>query len=136
MTSREIRGRTAKHVRGDDDAGAGIELFDGGQYLRAPLLDIVIGADADGADRVLGTDDVLGGRDECLGQATVGDNDKSDHRSCILPFVWTQAYVISVPMSRWRTMTARPSSSSAAASRSMTYTERCRPPVQPTAMVR
>src|SRR5690606_34183246 len=99
-------------------------------------LHVVVGADADGADPLLLADDMLQRRDELLGEASMGDENHSDHRSSFRPAGQGPLPVPARSSSRCARLTRYPCPASHSASRADTTTDRCLPPVQPTAMVR
>ena len=68
-----------RHVGEHDHAVAIVGGGDRVEYLLAALLHVVVGADADGAHAGLRPDDMLGRRDEFLGEATVSNQNEPDH---------------------------------------------------------
>ena len=79
---REIARRAAEHVGDDDDAAAEIDGLGGRSDLALAALDVVLGADADGAQMRLRSDHVLHRRDEFLREAAMGDENDADHVGC------------------------------------------------------
>ena len=144
----EIGGRAAEHVGEQHDAIALLHLGHAVQDVAPALLHIVVGADADGGDALLRAHDMLQRGDELRRQAAMRDKYHADHRS--IPSGFTLSHPIGaecslvqgtssltragrVAMAQVDPPAVRRSQS---ASRSATKTERCRPPVQPTAKVR
>src|SRR5262249_38908570 len=131
----EIGGRAAEHVREQDDAVALVDLLDAVEDLASSHFHVVLGADADSGDALLRPDHMLERGDEPGRQTTVGDENHCDHRISLFKRHSHESSVESPAVSRCRMLMVRPWVESQAASRSATKTERCRPPVQPMAMV-
>ncbi len=129
----EIGRRAAEHVGQDDHARARIDLAHGIHDLGAPLLDIVLGADADRA-----------------GSGSAGPTTCSSaamNSAARRPWVTRTSPIISCSAGRrwlgraagrdgWSPHSQPRWPAAACASSSVTNTERCLPPVQPTAIVR
>ena len=76
---RQVAGRAAEHVGGDDHAATEIDRFRGRRDFALAALDIVFRPDADGAQMGLRPHHMLHRRNEFLRQAAMGDEDDADH---------------------------------------------------------
>ena len=79
---------------------------------------------------------MLGRRHELLGEPTVSDQYETDHGLLRKSGRLAIDVRVGVGVSRCLTTTVQPASRRRAANASATTIERCRPPVQPNAMVR
>nr|CAI0340169.1 conserved hypothetical protein [Rhizobiaceae bacterium] len=79
----EVRGGAAEHVGEDDDAMALVGLHHRFQDILAALVHVVLGADADGLDRLLRTNDMFKGVPEFLRKLAMGDKHQSDHQQSL-----------------------------------------------------
>ncbi len=132
-----------KTTLGDDAAKSkmSFKLADGGADIAASRLHIVIRADADGFDIQLRPDHMLHRRDEFGRQPPMRHQHQSDHASSFfrLRAASKSAASSACPlpsMSRWWAAGWKPAARSRSAICSVTYTDRCFPPVQPNATVR
>src|SRR5690348_9740714 len=104
------------------------------QDLVTPLFHVVLGADAHRRDALLRTDNMLERGEKFACEVAMRHEYNADHTPLPQPLRAPASPRISV--SRCTRVTERPTPRNHPASRSATAIERCRPPVQPTAMVR
>src|SRR5690606_30480214 len=76
----EIGGRSAEHVRQDDDAGATVGAGDSLDNVEAALLHVVLSTDGHRLKLTLRTYDMFHSVAELLRKPPVRDKDDSDHR--------------------------------------------------------